>query len=115
VDLPNVHAISPVPYRNCLDLISGARAVLTDSGGIQKESFLLGVPCITLRDETEWVETVAAGANAVVGANTDRIKTAVESLRLRDPTWPDRARQCYGNGEAGATIARHLIDLVFPG
>jgi UDP-GlcNAc3NAcA epimerase len=60
-----------------LSLIKHARGVLTDSGGLQKEAVWLGVPCVTLRDETEWVETTERGWNRVVGADPDRIAAAV--------------------------------------
>ncbi|MCX6654067.1 MAG: UDP-N-acetylglucosamine 2-epimerase (non-hydrolyzing), partial [Candidatus Bathyarchaeota archaeon] len=65
--------IEPVPYFRMLSLIDEAGVVFTDSGGVQKEAFWLGTPCVTLRDTTEWIETVEAGANVVVGSNKEKI------------------------------------------
>ncbi len=73
----NVHITPPVGYLSMLSLVSHARGVLTDSGGLQKEAIWLGVPCITLREETEWVETTAGGWNTVTGTDPDRIEAAV--------------------------------------
>jgi len=69
----NVRIVEPLPYFDMLALLSGARAVLTDSGGVQKEAYILEVPCVTLRENTEWVETLEDGWNVLVGADADRI------------------------------------------
>jgi UDP-GlcNAc3NAcA epimerase len=92
--------IDPVGYLDLMRLAQSARLVLTDSGGLQKEAYWLGVPCVTLRDETEWVETVQAGWNIVTGARTDAIVQAVSSFQ------PAGTRPAlYGNGTSAAQIA----------
>jgi UDP-N-acetylglucosamine 2-epimerase len=73
--------------------------LLTDSGGMQKEAYWLKVPCITLRDETEWVETVASGWNVLTGADRDRIITAVHSFKP-----PADHPPLYGDGKAAEKI-----------
>ena len=77
--------------------------MLTDSGGLQKEAYWLGVPCLTLRDETEWVETVDAGWNALVGSDVDRI---VQAVRMFAPAGPRPA--LYGDGLA----AERCVELL---
>jgi len=101
--IQNLKSIAPVGYLDMVRLEQSARMILTDSGGIQKEAYWLGVLCVTLRDETEWVETVHAGWNVLAGANTARIKAAV-----RDFTLPKIRPALYGDGDAAARIAAHL-------
>jgi UDP-GlcNAc3NAcA epimerase len=101
----NVRVIEPVGYIDSLLLQRHAAAVLTDSGGIQKEAYWLGVPCVTLRDETEWTETVAEGWNVVVGADRDAIISAVMNVRR-----PNTPRVAYGHAGASMRIAQILGD-----
>lgn len=93
----SVLTIDPVGYKDMVALTSAARLVLTDSGGLQKEAYWLGTPCVTLRDETEWVETVAEGWNVLAGADTQRILHAVSSI---SPNGSHPA--LYGDGLAAA-------------
>jgi UDP-N-acetylglucosamine 2-epimerase len=100
----NVKMVDPVGYLDMVRLEKGARLILTDSGGIQKEAYWLGVPCITLRNETEWVETVQNGWNVLTGAETRRIVEGVQSLSI-----PSTHPPLYGDGNAARTIVEILM------
>jgi len=91
----NVRVVPPLGYLAFTALLCHARAILTDSGGVQKEAYLAGVPCVTLRDTTEWVETVESGWNSLVDLDLDAAK---EALERRPPA--DRPAH-YGDGRAG--------------
>jgi UDP-N-acetylglucosamine 2-epimerase (non-hydrolysing)/UDP-GlcNAc3NAcA epimerase len=93
---------SPLGYVEMAALLSNARAVLTDSGGLQKEAYLAGVRCITLRPSTEWVETVEAGWNTLVDLDVERALEALE----RDP--PNDRPELYGDGHAGERVVAAL-------
>ena len=90
----------PVGYLDFTSLLVGARAVVTDSGGVQKEAYFHGIPCITLRDTTEWVETVQGGFNHLVGMDADRVRAALADLAM-----PAERPHYYGDGAASERIA----------
>jgi UDP-N-acetylglucosamine 2-epimerase len=97
----NVEVLEPLGYLEMLALVAGATRVVTDSGGLQKEAYWLRVPCVTLRANTEWVDTVRVGANALVDpASPDGLDAALEAARF-----PDDAPQLYGDGHASERIA----------
>ncbi len=104
---PNLHEIEPVSYLEMLLLERHARVILTDSGGVQKEAFFYGVPCITMREETEWPETIQAGANRLCGASGERILQAVRTVTGRAEPLAD-AGPYYGRGQASRRIAEVL-------
>ncbi|AET70708.1 UDP-N-acetylglucosamine 2-epimerase [Desulfosporosinus orientis DSM 765] len=102
----NVEVIEPVGYLEMILLEKEAELILTDSGGVQKEAYLWQVPCVTLRDETEWVETVQTGWNTLAGAKMEEIISAVRCYRGKSlPPYQDNL---YGNGRASEEIVAHM-------
>jgi UDP-GlcNAc3NAcA epimerase len=102
IELPaNVRAIEPLGYLEMLALLAGADAVVTDSGGLQKEAYWLRVPCVTVRPSTEWMDTVAAGANTLV--EPDQLASVLEAAR-----YPADAPELYGDGHAAERVAAAL-------
>jgi UDP-N-acetylglucosamine 2-epimerase (non-hydrolysing) len=97
----NVSVVEPLPYFDMLAALAGARAVLTDSGGVQKEAYILKVPCVTLRENTEWVETIEDGWNVLVGADADRIVLAAGKANGAHRRHDAR----FGDGHAAARMA----------
>ncbi|MEX0750479.1 MAG: UDP-N-acetylglucosamine 2-epimerase (non-hydrolyzing) [Dehalococcoidia bacterium] len=100
---PGVRIIDPVGYLDMLELQRNARVVLTDSGGVQKEAYLLAVPCVTLREETEWIETLEGGWNVLAGAQAERILAAAR----RSPP-QGRPPPVFGDGHAAARMVTAL-------
>ena len=98
--------IAPLGYLDFAALASQAHVIVTDSGGLQKEAYWYGVPCVTARPSTEWVDTVEAGANVLVDDDPGRIAAAVASARM-----PDERPQLYGDGKASVKIAEALYRL----
>ena len=103
----NLRLLDPVGYLDMVMLEQHAAIIVTDSGGVQKEAFFARVPCVTLRDETEWVETVEAGANQLVGADSARLVAAVTALIHHPPALPDPGPY-YGDGAAVEKIVERL-------
>ncbi len=104
----HMHLTPPLGYLTFTALLCRSRAVLTDSGGVQKEAYLAGVPCVTLRDSTEWVETVDSGWNVLVDLDRD---AALAALR-RDV--PAQRPQLYGDGNAGDRVVAALTAFLAP-
>jgi UDP-N-acetylglucosamine 2-epimerase len=102
---PNVEVLAPVGYLDMAALVSQARVLVTDSGGLQKEAYWYGVPCVTARPSTEWVDTVEVGANALVDDDPQKLAAAVESARM-----PEKRPPLYGDGHAAERVAASLAD-----
>lgn len=102
--LGKVKVVEPLPFLDMVALEQAAKVILTDSGGVQKEACFYGVPCITLRDETEWVETVELGWNRLVGADTQKIHSAYASIASPQSGVPT----VYGDGNAAEKIIQIL-------
>jgi UDP-N-acetylglucosamine 2-epimerase len=105
----NLSLIDPVPYLDMLLLLQSAKLVLTDSDGVQKEAFILQVPCLTLRDQTEWVETVEAGWNSLVG--TDKGTIVARAKAVIEQGSPPTAPLPYGDGHAAERIVEVLSSV----
>jgi UDP-N-acetylglucosamine 2-epimerase len=102
----NVRMIEPIGYLDMLMLEENARLILTDSGGMQKEAYFFGVSCITLRPETEWLETIESGWNVVAGADVSAIVEGYQKAVNSPPT--DRPN-LYGDGKAAEHIVAHIL------
>ena len=96
----NIIMIKPLGHMDTIWLIANAKRILTDSGGMQKEAYVLGIPCITLRDTTEWVETINAGWNILVGSDAEKIRKAIA-----DFSPPKERPDLYGPGGANVRMA----------
>lgn len=98
--------VDPLPFLDMVALEQAAKVILTDSGGVQKEAFFYQVPCITMRDETEWVETVGMGWNCLVGASNEKILKAYTAIATQIPESGGRP---YGDGRAAERILAFLL------
>jgi UDP-GlcNAc3NAcA epimerase len=104
---PNVEVLSPLGYLDMAALVSQAHVLVTDSGGLQKEAYWYGVPCVTARPSTEWIDTVQLGANVLVDDDPAKLAAAVAAARM-----PDGLPPLYGDGHAAERVAASLADRV---
>jgi UDP-GlcNAc3NAcA epimerase len=111
---PRMRLIKPIGFLDMLQLVGHARMVLTDSGGVQKEAYFLGTPCVTLREETEWIETVETGANRLTGLDRARILDAVAHWKRAtdggvQPKFGASGVAPFGSGDAARRVVRELV------
>ena len=113
---PGLRVISPLGYLDMIALVARSRIVLTDSGGLQKEAFFLGRPCVTLREETEWVETVSGGGNLLTGTDAVRVSDAVATwdatITRGEPDFASEVSRSFGDGRASQRIVAASMALL---
>jgi UDP-GlcNAc3NAcA epimerase len=103
----NLHIIDPVGYLDMIQLEKHAKKIITDSGGMQKEAFFVKTPCITIRDESEWVETVDLGYNIIVGADTAKIQDAIENFNPKHDV-----NNPYGKGDSAKIMTQKIVSYL---
>jgi len=106
IQLKKIHAIDPVGYSDMIVLLKNCQGVFTDSGGLQKEAYFMKKLCVTLRDETEWLELLDSGFNILAGAKKENILKAEKDIGSRAVDWD---LKLYGDGKAGEKIVQELI------
>lgn len=106
--IPKIKVIDPIGYFDMLQLLTHSSLVLTDSGGVQKEAYLCQKPCVTFRDETEWIELVEHGVNKLVGTSQESIVKAAHSFLSKSISFP---QDLYGNGKAAEQIVQTILDF----
>ncbi|MBP1968451.1 UDP-GlcNAc3NAcA epimerase [Virgibacillus natechei] len=104
ISYPPIKLVEPLNYFDMLTIASNANVILTDSGGVQKEAYMLQVPCITIRDETEWEETVQSGWNHLAGSDTQQIVDTVKALQI-----PKEYPTLFGDGRTSQKIVEILM------
>jgi len=111
VEAPGIKLIKPVGFFDFLKLMGHAASVITDSGGVQKEAIILQIPCITIRENTEWIETVELGANVLVGTDPTKLVTAIKQ-RTTDAfqLWMQSVPNPYGEGQTTRIILDQIIN-----
>ena len=108
----NVRLIQPVGYIDFIKLMQNSKKIITDSGGVQKEAYLLGVPCITIRKNTEWVETVNVGWNILTDIDTNKIVKATRDWMPQSlPSTSSRIKPIFGNGQTSILIKDLIMSL----
>lgn len=103
----NIKVINPIGYKDMIYLIKNAKFILTDSGGVQKEAHMLGIPCLTCRAETEWVETLESGWNQIIGLGASQLKKVLPLVIPKN-----KYHQIYGDGFAAERIAKVLKEYL---
>lgn len=109
--IPNVRLLPPLGYVDLASCVRAAACVLTDSGGLQKEAYIHGTPCVTLRDTTEWIETLDTGLNKLVGRDAEALRQAIANATGADMTPMIEERpQLYGDGTSADRIVDSLLE-----
>jgi len=107
IDDSKIKLIEPVGYLEMVYMLQNCKMVMSDSGGLQKEAFFFAKPCVTLRDETEWVELITNGFNTIVGADQEKIISAFNNQKFD----LDYTMNLYGGGKAADNIAEELLNI----
>ena len=101
----NIRIIDPIGYFDMIHLEANAKKIVTDSGGVQKEAYFNKIPCITLRENTEWIETIEEGANKLVGVNPEKIKDGINNFYPKEQNF---SKSLYGDGRTSEKIIKIL-------